>query len=372
MRRGLLWHFLFREAVLLCVSMRKIIHIDMDAFYASVEQRDHPDLRGRPVVVGGPPDSRSVVCTASYEARKFGVRSAMACSKAYRLCPDAVFVFPRFEVYKEVSDQIRAIFVSYTDLVEPLSLDEAYLDVTSNKFQIPYAVTIARQIKARIKEETGLTASAGVASGKFLAKIASGMNKPDGLTVILPDQAIPFLEALPVGDFFGVGKVTEKKMKEHGIFTGADLKARSLSELVSLFGKSGMHLYRLVRGIDEAPVMPFRERKSVGIEDTFSADVSDVVELMQRLRQLAEGLAFRLAKHGKPGRTITVKVKYADFETHSKSETRSSIPDAADALHQMGRSLLEQLLEEGRPVRLLGLSVHGFISEDDPQLQLFD
>jgi DNA polymerase-4 len=362
-------HFFWPEAVLF---VRKIIHIDMDAFYASVEQRDHPELRGRPVVVGGPPDSRSVVCTASYEARRFGIRSAMACSKAYRLCPDAVFVLPRFEVYRQVSEQIRKIFLSYTDLVEPVSLDEAYLDVTSNKLQIPYAVSIARQIKARIKEETGLTASAGVAPGKILAKMASGMNKPDGLTVILPDQAASFLESRPVGDFFGVGRVTEQKMKELGILTGADLKSRSLSELVSLFGKRGLHLYRLVRGIDEEPVMPFRERKSVGIEDTFADNIRDADELLLRLRRLAEGLAFRLAKHGRPGRTLTVKVKYADFETHSKSETVSSVPVEPDAIYQMGQALLEQLLEKGRPVRLLGLSVSGFISEDRMQLLLFN
>ncbi len=344
----------------------------MDAFYASVEQRDRPSLRGRPVVVGGPPDSRSVVCTASYEARKYGIRSAMACSKAYRLCPDAVFVRPRFDVYAAISAQIRQIFARYTDLIEPLSLDEAFLDVTENKPGIPYAVTIARQIKAAIKQETGLTASAGVASGKFLAKIASGKNKPDGLTVILPEQAESFLEQLPVGDFFGVGRVTEKKMNEHGIFTGADLKMRDLAELVSLFGKGGMHLYRLVRGMDDAPVVPSRERKSVSIEDTFSTDIVELDELLQKLRGLAEGLSVRLAKHGKTGRTVTVKIKYSDFTMHSKSITQSTVPVSADGLYEIGQTLLTHLLDRGRPVRLLGMGVYGFSREEDAQLLLFE
>lgn len=351
--------------------MRKIIHVDMDAFYASVEQRDFPDLRGKPVVVGGPPDSRAVVCTASYEARRFGIHSAMPCSKAYRLCPNAVFVPPRFAVYKGISEQIRQIFFEYTDLVEPLSLDEAYLDVTRNRPEIPYAVTIAREIKGKIVSQTGLTASAGVAAGKFLAKVASGMNKPDGLTVIRPEEAIAFLERLPIGQFYGVGRVTEKRMKAHGIETGADLKRLTLPELEGLFGKSGAHYYRLVRGVDESPVVPFRERKSVGIEDTFEQDISDIMELRQRLDALTHGLERRLQAHGRPGRTLTLKIKYADFEQHTRSETKGNVSEAAVDLYAAGARLLDALLIPGRRVRLLGLTVSGFHEASDiGQLEL--
>lgn len=332
----------------------------MDAFYASVEQRDFPELKGLPVVVGGRPDSRSVVCTASYEARKFGIHSAMPCSQAYRLCPDAVFVAPRFSIYKEVSKQIHSIFYRYTDLVEPLSLDEAYLDVTVNKLNLPYAVTVAKQIQKSIFDETKLTASAGVSTGKFLAKIASGLKKPNGLTVILPEQSIEFLEKLPIGDFYGVGKVTERRMKENGIFTGADLKKRSSSELESLFGKVGLHYYQLVRGIDTAPVVPFRERKSVSIEDTFSEDISNLLIIESHLKELSTDLSQRLLHHGKVGRTITVKIKYSNFEQHTKSESSSDFTASAEQLFAVGNRLLRSMLENDRPIRLLGIGMSGF------------
>lgn len=340
----------------------------MDAFYASVEQRDNPRLRGLPVIVGGPPDSRAVVCTASYEARRFGIHSAMACSKAYRLCPQAVFVLPRFEAYRAVSEKIREIFFEYTDLVEPLSLDEAYLDVTVNRLEIPYAVTIAKEIKRKIFERTHLTATAGVASGKFLAKVASGMNKPDGLTVIRPEEAESFLERLAIGKFYGVGKVTERRMKEAGIESGADLKKKTCAELETLFGKSGLYYYQVVRGIDDSPVVSFRERKSVGIEDTFERDIADRNDLMDRLRSLAGGLSRRLAAHGKIGRTLTLKIKYADFEQHTRSETTGSAPVDAPALFAAGIRLLDAAREPGRAVRLLGLTVSGFggpVRDDD-------
>jgi len=244
--------------------IRKIIHVDMDAFYASVEQRDHPEYKNKPLVVGGSPQGRGVVAAASYEARKFGIHSAMPASRAVKLCPNAIFVKPRFDVYKEVSHQIREIFFDYTDLVEPLSLDEAYLDVTENFKQNPSATLIAREIKRRVKQETGLTASAGVASNKFLAKIASDLDKPDGLSVITPEEAEEFIEKLPIGDFYGVGKATQKKMLTLGIKTGSDLKTWEEIDLVKQFGKSGHHYYRIARGIDNRLVKPNRIRKLIG------------------------------------------------------------------------------------------------------------
>ncbi|MCH8496286.1 MAG: DNA polymerase IV, partial [Balneolales bacterium] len=252
--------------------MKKIIHVDMDAFYASVEQRDDPSLVGRPVIVGGSPQSRGVVATCSYEARKFGVHSAMPTSQAYRLCPDGAFVYPRFDVYKEVSLQIRAIFDDYTDLVEPLSLDEAYLDVTVNKKENPSATLIAREIQSRVFDEVGLTCSAGVAANKFLAKVASGYKKPSGITVITPEKAEAFINQLPIGKFHGVGAATEKKMLELGIANGADLRERDEVDLVRHFGKSGHFYYRIAHGIDERDVKPNRIRKSVGAENTYSED----------------------------------------------------------------------------------------------------
>lgn len=349
---------------------RKIIHIDMDAFYASVEQRDAPELRGQPVIVGWP-HGRSVVLTASYEARKFGVRSAMPGSEAQRLCPQGIFVPPRFPVYKEVSQQIRAIFHSHTDLVEPLSLDEAYLDVTADKQGIGSAIEIAKSIKAEIKLQTQLTASAGVSVNKFVAKVASGMQKPDGLTFIGPSRIEAFMEQLPVADFFGVGKVTAAKMKAMGLHTGADLKQLSEDELVKRFGKTGRFYYRIVRGIDNRPVEPDRETKSVSVEDTFAEDILDLEQLKHELASLAEKLMGRLERYELAGRTVTVKVKYHDFKQVTRSKTLAAPPDK-DELLQTAFELL-QLTEAGiKRVRLIGLGVAGFSDfGSEKQLKLF-
>src|SRR5690606_21480660 len=293
--------------------MRKIIHIDMDAFYASVEQRDFPAYRGIPLVVGGPPNSRGVVATASYEARKYGVRSAMPCSQAARLCPHAVFVPPRFDAYKAVSAKIREIFRRYTDVIEPLSLDEAYLDVTTDKRAIGSAMEIARQIKAAIRSELSLTASAGISVNKFVAKIASDMQKPDGLTFIGPSRIERFMENLPVEKFFGVGKVTAAKMKQMQLFTGADLKRLSEVELVRLFGKSGRFYYHIVRGVDDRPVRPDRELKSIAVEDTFGEDLHRVTAMEEELEKIAAKLSGRMQSRKLKGRTITLKIRFADF-----------------------------------------------------------
>ncbi|MFN8712347.1 MAG: DNA polymerase IV [Bacteroidota bacterium] len=346
---------------------RKIIHIDMDAFYASVEQRDAPELKGQPVIVGWP-HGRSVVLTASYEARKFGVRSAMPGSEALRLCPQGVFVPPRFPAYKEASQQIRAIFHRYTDLVEPLSLDEAYLDVTDDKLGIGSAIEIAKAIKAEIREATLLTASAGVSVNKFVAKVASGMQKPDGLTFIGPSRIEAFMEQLAVGDFFGVGKVTAGKMKAMGLHTGADLKQMPEDELVKQFGKAGRFYYRIVRGIDNRPVQPDRETKSVSVEDTFAEDVLDTEQLKQEITSLAEKLMGRLERYELAGRTVTLKVKYHDFKQVTRSKTLNT-PPTKEELQQTAFELL-QLTEAGKKkVRLLGLGVAGF-SDLTPENQL--
>jgi len=262
--------------------LRKIIHIDMDAFYAAVEQRDFPELRGKPVVVGGAPDSRGVVATCSYEARVFGIRSAMPASQAYRLCPEAVFVRPRFEAYRAVSAEIRAIFQEFTERVEAISLDEAYLDVTASPLLQGSATRIAQAIKQRIMESTRLTASAGVSYNKFLAKIASDRDKPDGLCLILPEQGREIIAGLPIGGFHGIGKATEAKMKALGIHCGRDLECLSIATLVQQFGKVGEHYYRIARGIDERPVIPNRPRKSWGAETTFPVDLSDKAEMRKR------------------------------------------------------------------------------------------
>src|SRR6185312_14379857 len=276
-------------------SIRKIIHIDMDAFYASVEQRDHPEYRGKPLIVGGMPQGRGgVVATASYEARKFGIRSAMPSKTAQRLCPEAIFIYPRFDAYKAVSNHIHEIFHRYTDIVEPLSLDEAYLDVTNDKQGIRYAIDIARLIKQAIKEELNLTASAGVSINKFVAKIASDMDKPDGLTFIGPYKIGLCMERLAVEKFHGVGKVTAAKMKAMGLHTGGDLKKLSEPEMITSFGKSGRFYYQIVRGIDNRPLQPDRETKSVSVEDTYQEDLTDKVAMLQELKLLTEKLEVRL------------------------------------------------------------------------------
>lgn len=339
------------------MPQRKIIHIDMDAFYASVEQRDNASLRGKPVAVGGSPDRRGVVAAASYEARKFGVRSAMSSAMAIRRCPGLIFVKPRFDVYKSVSGQIREIFSEYTDLVEPLSLDEAFLDVTENKKNIAKATRIALEIRQKITAGTSLTASAGVAPNKFLAKIASDLNKPDGLAVITPEEAEAFIGRLPIGKFFGIGKATEKKMTELGILNGADLKMWSEPDLVRQFGKAGLFYYRISRGIDERPVRPDRIRKSVGAENTFDSDVLDVIWMKKYLADLAAEVVRRMKKSEAKGRTVTVKVKYHDFETVTRSVTLDHFTDDAQEIGSCASALIESTEAGIRPVRLLGITL---------------
>jgi DNA polymerase-4 len=335
--------------------MRKIIHIDMDAFYASVEQRDFPDLRDKAIAVGGS-SKRGVVMTASYEARKFGVRSAMPSSTAYRLCPQLIFVKPRFDVYKKVSSQIRAIFLSYTDLVEPLSLDEAYLDVTENKPAIESAAKIARDIKQSILLETHLTASAGVSINKFLAKIASDYHKPDGLSVIMPHQVQGFIDSLEIDKFHGIGKVTAGKMHQMGIHTGADLKKFGELELVKLFGKNGRYYHRISRGIDNRPVNPDRIRKSISSENTFEADITDPVLVRTEVLNIAKQVMNWMERHKTYGRTVTLKVKFNDFKQITRSKTNGSLINNLEELEKIADEL-QASLNDPRPIRLLGLGV---------------
>jgi DNA polymerase IV len=347
---------------------RKIIHVDMDAFYASVEQRDDPSLRGKPVAVGG--GHRGVVAAASYEARKYGVRSAMPSVTAKRRCPELVFVKPRFDVYKAVSQQIRGIFADYTDLIEPLSLDEAYLDVSEDRKGLGSAKAIAEEIRARIKTETGLTASAGVSYCKFIAKLASDQNKPDGLCVIPPGKGPAFVATLPVARFHGVGPKTAAKMERLGIHTGADLASWSLQELEAHFGSSGRWYYRIARGIDEREVKSDRPYKSVSAERTFDTDYSEADDLLREVRRVA-GLAWARIERAKViGRTATLKVKYADFTliTRSKSFARPIADEAA--FTQAGEDLLAKLLPVPKGVRLIGMGLHALTTDEDGPQQL--
>lgn len=345
--------------------VRKIIHIDMDAFYASVEQRDNPELRGKPLVVGGLPQGRGgVVATASYEARKFGIRSAMPSKQALQLCPHALFVKPRFEVYKEVSVRIREIFRRYTDLIEPLSLDEAYLDVTTDKLNIGSAIEIARQIKQAIRDELNLTASAGVSINKFVAKIASDINKPDGLKFIGPSSIEAFMEKLPVEKFHGVGKVTAAKMKNMGLHTGADLKKLSEQELIRHFGKTGTFYYQIVRGKDNRPVQPHRETKSLAAEDTFAHDLQTFEEMDAELSKIAEIVHGRLERKNLKGRTVTLKVKYSDFRQITRSQSLSSAVADQQTIYETASKLLATAVTEEERVRLLGISISNF---NDPE-----
>ncbi len=335
--------------------MRKIIHIDMDAFYASIEQRDFPEYRGKPLAVGYS-GARGVVSAASYEARKYGVRSAMASKTALRKCPHIIFVPARFDVYKDISKTIRQIFFDYTDMVEPLSLDEAFLDVTVNYKNMRSATQIAMDIKKRIFEETGLTASAGVSYNKFLAKMASDENKPNGLFVIRPQDASEYLENLPVERFWGVGKVTAEKMHQMGIHRGYDLRQRSESELVHTFGKAGHIYYQNVRGVDERPVEPNRIRKSVGAESTFEEDIDIYEQLELILDELVDEVISRINKASFEGRTVTLKLKYADFRLITRSKTLFSVVKEPDVLKQAGMDLLRNV-DISPKVRLLGISV---------------
>lgn len=337
-------------------EIRKIIHVDMDAFYASVEQRDNPAYRGKPLAVGGSRE-RGVVAAASYEARQYGVRSAMASALAYRKCPHIIFVKPRFDVYKKVSNQIRAIFHEYTDLVEPLSLDEAYLDVTVNKKGLPSATLIAKEIRQRILEKTGLTASAGISINKFLAKTASDLNKPNGQYLIKPDAAADFVASLPIHKFYGIGKVTAEKMHSLGIQNGADLRNWSETALVKQFGKSGRYYYQIARGIDTREVNPNRIRKSIGAENTFPEDLSTEKEMLEALEEIAAEVAGRLHKGQRQGKTLTLKVKFSDFVQITRSKTMSYSFSSLETIEQLGRELLVQEKLEGKEVRLLGLTV---------------
>ncbi len=337
---------------------RKIIHVDMDAFYASVEQRDDPTLRGRPVAVGGS-RQRGVVAAASYEARRFGVRSAMSSMAAARRCPDLVFVRPRFEVYKEVSRQIRAIFGRHTALIEPLSLDEAYLDVTEAA-ALGSATAIAEAIRAAIRAETGLTASAGVSYNKFLAKLASDHRKPDGLTVIPPGRGEAFVAELDIGRFHGVGPVTAERMRGLGIATGADLRARSAEALETAFGKAGGYYFWAARGVDHRPVTPDRVRKSSGSETTFSEDLTTGPELLVALQPIVETVWRHCEGTGLRGRTVTLKLKYADFRQITRRRTFAEPVDGRDAIDAVARDLLAGILPLRTGVRLIGLAVSSF------------
>lgn len=347
--------------------LRKIIHIDMDAFYASVEQRDFPEYKGKALVVGGKPDSRGVVATASYEARKYGIKSAMSCSKAYQLCPTAIFVYPRFDAYSAVSKAIREIFSRYTDIIEPLSLDEAYLDVTNDKLGIGSAIDIAQSIKDAIKNELNLTASAGVSINKFVAKVASDMNKPDGLTFIGPSKIKAFMEKLPVEKFFGVGKVTAAKMKAMQINTGADLKKLTEVQLAAQFGKSGHFYYKIVRGIDDRAVQSNRETKSVGAEDTLKEDTNDDSVMHDTLKEISETVSKRLEKYQLKGKTITLKIKFADFKIITRSRSFGSSIHQAGHIYSEAIKLLNDADIGTASIRLLGITLSRFY--DDAALE---
>jgi len=341
---------------------RKIIHIDMDAFYASIEQRDNEELRGKPVAVGGS-SARGVVAAASYEARRFGVRSAMPSVTAKRKCPDLIFVKPRFEVYKQASQEIRAILARYTPLIEPLSLDEAYLDVTENLKGMASATAIAREIRAAIQAETGLTASAGVSYNKFLAKLASDEDKPDGLFVITPGMGPGFIETLPVAKFHGVGPATSARMNRLGIHTGLDLRARELSFLIKAFGKAGRFYYWIARGVDERPVRANRIRKSIGTETTFLEDLTS----FEPMRDVLVDLAARVWRHceaaGMRGRTVTLKVKYSDFQIVTRSRTLPAVIASEGELGEAGVKLLAPLIPPSKGIRLLGLTLSNLEDE---------
>ncbi len=333
----------------------------MDAFYASVEQLDNPELQGKPVAVGGS-SQRGVVSAASYEARKFGVRSAMSSVIAKRNCPDLIFVKPRFERYKEISGQIREVFFEYTDLVEPLSLDEAYLDVTENKKGLPSATLIAKQIRNRIKEKTGLNASAGISINKFIAKVASDVNKPNGQKTVPPEEVLEFLEELDIRKFYGVGKVTAEKMYRLGIFSGKDLKLKTEEYLTEHFGKSGAHFYNVVRGIHHSEVKPHRIRKSLGAERTFNENISSEIFMLERLENIAEEIERRLNKSKVAGKTVTLKIKYSDFTQQTRSKTISYFISSKELILEIAKELLYQEKMKNS-VRLLGISLSNLNTE---------
>jgi DNA polymerase IV len=354
-------------------AQRKIIHIDMDAFYASVEQRDNPNLRGRPVAVGGS-EQRGVVAAASYEARKFGVRSAMPSVTAKRQCPDLTFVKPRFEVYKAISRQIREIFAEHTLIIEPLSLDEAYLDVTENLQGIPLARDVALRIRERIKAETGLNASAGISYNKFLAKLASDHRKPNGQYVISPAMGPSFVEALPVGKFHGIGPATSAKMNGLGIFTGMDIRNQTLEFMNANFGKSGAYYYWISRGVDDRPVRANRIRKSIGAENTFSADLTTFDAMAAELRPLIDKVWRLCESTGNRGRTVTLKIKFFDFEIITRSRSVPTVVSSRDDLESLAVALLQADMPFPKSVRLLGVSISSLQTQGNdeavPQLDL--
>ena len=343
--------------------IRKIIHIDMDAFYASVEQRDDPALKGRPVAVGYPA-KRGVVAAASYEARRFGVRSAMPSTTAMRKCPELVFVPPRFEVYRAVSQQIRAIFTDYTPLVEPLSLDEAYLDVTDNLTIGGTAWALAKDIRKRIHDETELTASAGISYTKFLAKLASDHQKPNGQFAIMHDEGEAFVASLPVAKFHGVGPVTAAKMRALGIETGADLRRQTLDFLRSHFGKSGIWYYELARGQDDRPVQPDRERKSSGSETTFPEDLTDPARIEAGVIAMADEVWTWCERANSRGRTVTVKIKWADFQISTRSRSMETIIETGDRLREVALDLIRSVFPSPKGVRLVGVTLSNFRAQD--------
>ena len=355
---------------------KKIIHIDMDAFFAAVEQRDHPQYQNKPLIVGGKPDSRGVVATCSYEAREYGIHSAMPSSHAYRLCPQAIFVKPRFEAYKEASMIIRKIFSGFTDLFEPLSLDEAYLDVSNVSSYHGSATLIAREIKKSILEKTHLVASAGISYNKFLAKIASDMDKPDGLYLITPEQGVRFAEDLKVGKFHGIGKATEQKMHSLGIKTGNDIKKQSLAFLTQTFGKAGQHYYNISRGIDHRPVNNHRESKSVGVETTFQVDIKARQHVLQHLHKLLTKALTKLYDKKLTAQTLTIKIKYHDFVQITRSRTLSSTISDSMNLAPVFESLLKGTDIGQRKVRLLGVTLSSLQNQSQllnyRQLDLFE
>jgi DNA polymerase-4 len=347
-------------------ALRRILHVDMDAFYASVEQRDDPTLRGRPVAVGGSPTSRGVVCAASYEARKFGVRSAIPMSRAVRLCPDLVVLPPDFRKYGEVSGRVFTIFRSVTSLVEPLSLDEAYLDVTENSWNLALGVDVARRIKERIREELDLTASAGVAPNKFLAKIASGWKKPDGLTVIAPERIETFLQKLPVDALWGVGPVTARKLRAAGIEKLMDVRTAEPEVLARAVGSWAEGLRKLAFGEDDRPVEPNRERKSIGCEETYATDLTDLERIREEVDALARHAADILLRKELSARTVVLKLRYSNFETITRSETRDPVTKSSEEIGARALSLLEKTDAGRRAVRLLGVSLHGLAGAETP------
>lgn len=345
------------------LPIRKIIHVDMDAFYASVEQMDRPELKGKPIAVGGS-EKRGVVSAASYEARKFGVRSAMSGVQAKRNCPELIFVRPRFDRYNEISKQIRNIFYDYTDKVEPLSLDEAYLDVTENKKGNPSATLIAKEIRERILKEVGLTASAGISINKFIAKVASDINKPNGQKTVNPEEVLSFLEQLDIRKFYGVGKVTAEKMYQLGIFTGKDLKAKTIDYLDQQFGKSGRFYYYVVRGIHNSEVKSDRIRKSLAAERTFNENLSSEIFMLEKLDRIAEEVAKRLHKSGVAGKTVTLKIKYSDFTLQTRSKTLPYYINDKSLILETAKDLLYQE-KLNNSVRLLGISLSNLNNESD-------